>query len=288
MRLEQIPTEAELTKNPESIDKLLEEFNADELEMLKSSPGDMEEINETEKEQKPSNIKKTFLAISAGLALLAATSPVFGAEKPMTNLTEEQKIDLQIKNLEVAKQQLAVERGEKEYKERIELRQKQIDYFNIDGLTVGQPKDRIRGLRLVEEYGIYYNSQHLDDVKMIGRDFDEREFLLAVDNVIKKNGLKNLNSKKQNDEKVRYLFELNIAPEAQKFMDKYNIRINNNRIYVGKVLLEPYFDENTKKVDIKKISEKMIVMSVIDQDGKEEAINFFDSGKDLTITVIIP
>lgn len=225
---------------------------------------------ETNKKTIASRLKKTVFTITAGLMLLSA-APAFAQEKG-EQLTEQQKIELQIQKLQEQKMQLERQESEMRHAERIKDLNGYLNYFNIDGLKLGKVKSQARCP--CEQFGVYLKGKHLGDIYSDdGFTFTRQELINDVSKILIKNGVQYETglSKSQSPEAVNA--KININPEAQKILENWGgfIDLKSSTINIGGPD-ELVFDINTKRIEIVSAGNNMLIVICEDYDGKRTII----------------
>lgn len=216
-------------------------------------------------------LKKAVSIITAGVLLLSAT-PAF-AENEGRQLSEEQRIELQIETLKERKQQLERQGAEARRGERFNELRGYLNYFKLDGLKLGQVKMRIRSP--VEQLGVFLNEKHLGDIYAHGGlTFSRQIFIDDVLKVLEENGFKpKINVSRPQGSETNEAKKFNINPQAQKILDSWDgyIDLRGSAIYLGSPnKLE--FDANTKRIDVISPGEDMLIITCEDYDGKRTII----------------
>lgn len=111
---------------------------------------------------------------------------------------------------------------EKERREELTLWLKNL---GVNGIKVGEPYNRARGI--MEQVGIYINDEHVGDVYSDGLKFTKEEFLNKVKKIISSN--KNQIEGAESLARVR----VEVDPQAKKVMDRHNMRIVGDTLILG-------------------------------------------------------
>ena len=227
-------------------------------------------------------LKKALCAVTAGVMLFSAT-PAFAQEKGQ-QLTEKQKIELQIQKLQGQKMQLERQESEMRHAERIKELNNYLDYFNINGLKLGEVKMRDRCP--CEQFGVYLEGKHLGDIYSDDKSttfyteltFSQRKLIEDVSNILRENGIqfetglsKPQNSKPQSPESIDT--KVNISSEAQKILESWGGYYDSAKatIYIGgpqKLVI----DASTKNVSVIAAGSDMLIVTCIDFDGKRTIV----------------
>jgi len=230
-----------------------------------------EELSSIEtKKSIASRLKKAVCTVTAGVMLLSA-APAFAQEKGQ-QLTEQQKIELQIQKLQEQKMQLERQEAEMRHAERLKELNSYLDYFNIEGLELGEAKMKVRCP--CEQFGVYLKGKHLGDIYSDdGLTFSRRELIEDVSNVLRENGIhfETGLSKPQSPEAIDA--KVNINPEAQKILESWGGYYDSAKatINIGGPN-ELVLDANTKNVSIVSAGNDMIIVTCEDYDGKRTIV----------------
>lgn len=201
-------------------------------------------------------LKKAMCAITAGIMIMSA-APAFAGERRQ-QLDEEQKIELQIQELEKQKAELKQREDEIQYVERNKELGDYLNYFNIDGLELGNPEVKLKCN--CEQFGVYLKGKHLGDIySPAGSSTFSRQNM--IDDI----------SKILNPEAIG--FRVNINPDAQKILDSWGgfIDSNSRTINIGnpdKSADDLAFNAEVKQIDIINIGEDMLIITSDDYNGK--------------------
>ncbi len=242
--------------------------NFEELQLIEN-----EELSSVkDKSPASSRLKKAALLITAGVMLFSAT-PAFSQEKG-EQLTGKQKLELQIQNLEEQRNQLEKQKFEIQQGERKEELNSYLNYFNIEGLELGEVKNKQR--RPNEQFGIYLNGRHLGDIcSDNGLNFSQEELIDDISKILKGNGIQYEKNKPQTPEILNA--KININPEAQKILENWggSIDLNSSTLNIGGPnRLE--FDKNTKSIEILSVGDNMLIVTCEDFDGKRTIVTCVD------------
>jgi len=283
-----MPKSPEL-KSPEAMEKipLSPETSQEQkpliLEFAKKEGFALEEVKAGSPRAK--GVKNALRAATLAAAILAASVPglAHAEERASSNQRqteiqqsagEMQTLEQQIEALKQKQQKLL----EKEVKEKAGKREAELNswlrVFNVDGLTVGDARDKVR--TLVEQLGIYLakeggGRQHLGDVHSQGPEFIKVEFINVISGVLKKHNIK---FELAPEVKAEIGLKVNFQTDAQELLKSWggNFNLEEKLLSFGKSGRNLEFDAVTVSVAILKADAEMLVISCINADGSRNIV----------------
>lgn len=262
--LEKMPVQPK--PDPEENNKIYEkipDFKAEEIMYEENIEMGKTSLEEPEKKRRWSNAAKAIRAVTAGVVLFGATMmtmPAFAQES--NKEIRKQRIEEQIKQLENEKLELEKKHNEIKNQERRAELTGYLAYFNAN-LKLGEPGNRMRCP--CEQYGIYDSSnQLLGDVRSSKFEFTKDEFMQKVSNLVKR-PVETGKFVKMKKEEIN--FKIDLRSEAKKILNKWGGSIDENIINIGRK--EISLDEKTKSVTITGVNDNMLIITIVDFDGKK-------------------
>lgn len=207
--------------------------------------------------EKTSRLKKAILATTAGLMLFSAI-PAFAQGNEVKKISERQKIEAQIKNLQSQEAELEQQEHKIHHQERMAEMNSYLGYFNVDGLEVGEPEVKLRGI--MEQVGIYIKGRHIEDIYATGSlEFSRVSFLSKVKEILDQIGVRF---------EIKSEVQFEISPEAKEKLREWGGYIDSETLTmkIGGPNTRMSIDSNTKAIGAGIIGHELVIV-VTDYDG---------------------
>ncbi|OGZ84304.1 MAG: hypothetical protein A2599_02015 [Candidatus Staskawiczbacteria bacterium RIFOXYD1_FULL_39_28] len=138
-----------------------------------------------------------------------------------------------------------------------------------DGITTGEPQSNKKSsIRGAEYVGLYKDGQYIGDIVSEGnltgitdREFQDKAYELVAKSLGKKVGA-------EREKKPRV--DINIDADARKLMDQMNMVLSGDKLTLqnDQMDLDLYDNGSNQKIEISKIDETKILLSITEKGGK--------------------